>query len=57
MISDALAGRNAGCRGSILVRTGNEPPIGEDHEFPVCADLPEALSSILKADPPQHAKQ
>lgn len=46
MISDALAGRHAGCRGSILVHTGNEPP-GTDHDFPCHEDLPAAAAIIL----------
>lgn len=49
-ISDALAGRNAGCRGSILVRTGRRPHeiTGDGAQgFPVCADLLEAIGLIL----------
>ena len=49
-ISDALAGRNAGCRGSILVRTGRKPHEAGDgvaRGFPVCRDLLEATGLIL----------
>lgn len=54
MLSDLLAGRNAGCRGSILVRTGYgsrlEPPAGAaDH---VAADLMGAAAWILGRDVP-----
>lgn len=50
MMSDLLAGRNAGCRGSILVRTGYgsrlEPPDGAaDHIAP---DLLTAAAWILE---------
>ena len=49
MLSDLLAGRNAGCRGSILVRTGygsrlESPGDAADH---VAADLREAAAWIL----------
>jgi histidinol-phosphate phosphatase family protein len=50
MISDALAGRNAGCRGSFLVRTGKEPvdaPSGEP-SFTIVDDLPAAVDLILQ---------
>jgi histidinol-phosphate phosphatase family protein len=50
ILSDALAGRNAGCRGSILVRTGKTPvdevPSG-DPPFLVVDDLPAAVNAIL----------
>lgn len=52
MLSDALAGRNAGCKGTILVRTGED---GEGHEAVsdpavdhLVADLTEAAKVILK---------
>jgi D-glycero-D-manno-heptose 1,7-bisphosphate phosphatase len=49
-IGDALAGRNAGCLGSILVRTGKPPTAGEAaarREFAVCDDLNSAAELIL----------
>lgn len=50
MISDLLAGRNAGCRGSVLVRTGYgsrlEPPAGAADY--IAADLLEAAAWILE---------
>jgi D-glycero-D-manno-heptose 1,7-bisphosphate phosphatase len=49
MISDALAGRHAGCRGSILVRTGAEPP-AEGHGYPCHADLAAAAAHLLDED-------
>lgn len=50
MISDVLAGRNAGCRGSILVRTGKPcPPAaeGQASDFPICDDILAAVDLIL----------
>jgi D-glycero-D-manno-heptose 1,7-bisphosphate phosphatase len=50
MISDALAGRNAGCRGSILVRTGKPCPPGTEDvaaTFPCCDDILAAVDLIL----------
>ncbi|MCU0484158.1 MAG: HAD-IIIA family hydrolase [Chloroflexi bacterium] len=49
MISDALAGRNAGCHGVLLVRTGNEPPDAEAaaHGFEVLDDLAAAADHVL----------
>ena len=47
MISDGLAGQHAGCRGSILVRTGKEPPDEEGHGFDVRDDLTSAVELIL----------
>jgi D-glycero-D-manno-heptose 1,7-bisphosphate phosphatase len=47
MVSDALAGQYAGCRGSLLVATGKEPPLSHSHQFPVLADLAAATSLIL----------
>jgi D,D-heptose 1,7-bisphosphate phosphatase len=49
MVSDALAGINAGCRGSFLVRTGKEmveEPEG-DLNYTIVADLPAAVDAIL----------
>jgi mannose-1-phosphate guanylyltransferase len=46
MISDALAGTNAGCRGSLLVRTGAEPP-GEACGYQCCDGLGEAVAHVL----------
>jgi D,D-heptose 1,7-bisphosphate phosphatase len=56
MISDVLAGINAGCRGSILVETGNElspDEAGHGARFEVAADLAVAADLILgsKAQP------
>ena len=50
MLSDALAGRNAGLRGSLLVQTGvSEPANGG--EFPILADMPAVAAHILRHDP------
>lgn len=46
MISDALAGTNAGCQGAILVRTGAEPPL-ETCGYVCCDDLVAAVGAIL----------
>lgn len=49
MISDVLAGRNAGCRGSFLVRTGKRPDertTGGDG-WSIVDDLPAAADAIL----------
>ena len=46
MVSDALAGQNAGCRGNLLVRTGKRPEEGRAG-FPVVDDLPAAADLIL----------
>jgi len=53
MVSDALAGANAGCRGSVLVRTGKALPAPGD--FPGVAyatadDLAAAADLILSGD-------
>ena len=52
MISDALAGRNAGCLGSLLVRTGKQPPVDEPESggeayFSTVDDLSAAADTIL----------
>ena len=51
MVSDALAGRNAGCQGSFLVRTGKEavegPPGDRPDSLTVVDDLPAAVDAIL----------
>ena len=55
MISDILAGINARCRGSILVRTGKRLSEGEDHPslgYLVADDLLAASDMILN-DPPR----
>ena len=55
MISDVLAGINAGCRGSILVRTGKGLSEAEDRpslEYQVADDLLAAADLILN-DPPR----
>jgi D-glycero-D-manno-heptose 1,7-bisphosphate phosphatase len=55
MISDVLAGLNAGCQGSLLVRTGKR--VADDRtgdlSYPIVDDLPTAADLILKsaADP------
>ncbi len=48
-ISDMLAGRNAGCRGAILVRTGFGASVDHTHESIdyVVADLRAAAELIL----------
>jgi D-glycero-D-manno-heptose 1,7-bisphosphate phosphatase len=48
-LSDALAGVNAGCRGSVLVRTGK--PLPPDHGYPACDDLAAAADLILGGAP------
>lgn len=56
MVSDLLAGRNAGCKGSILVRTGHgQKQEGiEGHATYVASDLLEAAQWILSDPrPPQ----
>jgi D-glycero-D-manno-heptose 1,7-bisphosphate phosphatase len=45
-VSDALAGRNAGCRGSILVWTGHEL---DADDAPIALDLGAAVEMILAA--------
>jgi D,D-heptose 1,7-bisphosphate phosphatase len=49
MISDVLAGHNAGCRGSILVRTGKGLAPHEEGAcaFETCEDLPAAADRVL----------
>jgi histidinol phosphatase-like enzyme len=49
MLSDMLAGRNAGCRGSILVRTGEPEELAAAERYAdyVVDDLPAAASWIL----------
>lgn len=52
MISDVLAGINAGCKGSLLVRTGKRPEPGEVREgagYEVVDDLRAAAGLILGA--------
>jgi len=53
-LSDALAGRNAGCAGSILVQTGHD--VGDlAAEWPVAADVLAALDLVplaANANPP-----
>lgn len=54
MISDVLAGINAGCRGSILVRTGKGLSDDETRlaaEYHNAADLPAAVELILDRRP------
>ena len=49
-LSDALAGRHAGCRGSLLVRTGH-PPVEEwADEWSIFADLAAAADHILRQE-------
>jgi D-glycero-D-manno-heptose 1,7-bisphosphate phosphatase len=51
-LPDALAGQNAGCRGSVLLRGEFATPVPyrvEDTGFPVFRSLPEAIGHILKA--------
>jgi mannose-1-phosphate guanylyltransferase len=53
MISDALAGRNAGCLGVLLVCTGNES-VRDDaltHDVPLCSDLAQAADQVLAGCP------
>ncbi len=54
MASDVLAGRNAGCMGSILVRTGLGLPedLGELADVPIAADIMDAADMILAHDWP-----
>ena len=50
MVSDVLAGKNAGCRGSVLVATGRSLELGEEEfvaEFPQVADVSAAADWIL----------
>lgn len=52
MISDVLAGINAGCKGSLMVRTGKvlpepEAPSTQTDGYRVVADLPAATDLIL----------
>lgn len=49
MVSDVLAGRNAGCRASLLVRTGQggDDPDARRAATAVCDDLAEAARWIL----------
>lgn len=59
MLSDALAGRNAGCNGSILVRTGDgkKTDAGHDAIDHVAEDLLEAAQFIARQTFPQFAKE
>jgi D-glycero-D-manno-heptose 1,7-bisphosphate phosphatase len=50
-ISDALAGRHAGCRGSILVRTGHALADDLDAEWLILDDLAAAAKHILTSVP------
>ena len=54
LVSDVLAGRNAGCMGSILVRTGLGLPedLGELADVPIAADIMDAADMILAHDWP-----
>jgi D-glycero-D-manno-heptose 1,7-bisphosphate phosphatase len=55
MISDVLAGVNAGCLGSVLVRTGKVPPAPGDYPgiaYHSAADLLAAATLILGGDAP-----
>ncbi len=54
MVSDVLAGRNAGCMGSILVRSGHGLPddLGELADTLIAADILEAADMILARDRP-----
>jgi D,D-heptose 1,7-bisphosphate phosphatase len=58
MLSDVLAGINARCRGSILVRTGKglsaeeEEALGGSHSYHTTADLPAAADLILAQEAP-----
>ena len=54
MVSDVLAGRNAGCMGSILVRSGLGLPedLGGLADVPIAADIMEAVDMILAHDRP-----
>jgi D-glycero-D-manno-heptose 1,7-bisphosphate phosphatase len=59
MVSDVLAGMNAGCRGSIFVRTGCGPASvrrGMVAGLRVVDDLPEAADTVLAEDPLAHAR-
>jgi D-glycero-D-manno-heptose 1,7-bisphosphate phosphatase len=50
MISDVLAGINAGCRGSVLVRTGKGLSVNEAHvadEYHIAGDLSATVDLIL----------
>ena len=51
-LSDVHAGRNAGCRGTVLVRAGDGADVAEDAEAVdfVAADLAEASRLIIGAD-------
>jgi D-glycero-D-manno-heptose 1,7-bisphosphate phosphatase len=51
MISDVLAGQNAGCQGSLLVRTGKKVADNctGDLSYPIVDDLPAAADLILKS--------
>ena len=51
-LSDILAGRNAGCRGAILVKTGYGTTVDPEHEAiaAVALDLPDAVSIIEGLD-------
>jgi D-glycero-D-manno-heptose 1,7-bisphosphate phosphatase len=46
-LSDMLAGKNAGCRGGILVRTGHDVS-GLESEWPVADDLLDAVRRVLE---------
>ena len=46
MISDALAGANAGCRGSILVQTGKAVNTGEVDAVPGLAVVPHLQAAV-----------
>jgi D-glycero-D-manno-heptose 1,7-bisphosphate phosphatase len=58
-LSDVLAGFNAGCLGSIRVRTGKgkaadaDPASASHPEFPIVDDLAAAAALILKGPPSQ----
>lgn len=50
MASDMLAGKNAGCKGSVLVRTGNAKESDSQYADHVALTLMNAAQQILKID-------
>lgn len=46
-LSDVLAGRNAGCRGNLLVRSGHPLPAEAAQDWLICDDLAAAARHIL----------
>ena len=60
MISDVIAGLNAGCKGSILVRTGNDRGLGEPvpgAEYRVADDIAAAARMILEDKSTRESKE